>query len=139
MKGTGFRHREAFCLMMYAPEKSGSGIRPEIVWNSRDGVTPFMVSSRCGAAMLQHTMFAADRFAPNHAHAGLAIGDRIFVDLTEARAREWAAKIAKRSQCRVPGETTSAAIERLAAEFMRPGAPDLVVVDAPLLKQLRSR
>ena len=35
-----YKHAEAYCLMKYKCEKCG---KTEILWNSRDGVTPFMI------------------------------------------------------------------------------------------------
>ena len=36
-----YKHAEAFCLMKYRCEKCGQA---EVVWNSRDGVTPFIIN-----------------------------------------------------------------------------------------------
>jgi hypothetical protein len=38
----GDQHKEAFALMLYRGEKPG---RVETMWNTRDGVTPFIISS----------------------------------------------------------------------------------------------
>ncbi|MEA2175334.1 MAG: hypothetical protein QOD00_2926 [Blastocatellia bacterium] len=77
----GFNHVEAYCLMLYATQ---DGAQYEVVWNSRDGVTPFIIYSRDGQEM-QHIAFDQDRveldFVP-------AVGSRIFVDLTEEVARQ---------------------------------------------------
>lgn len=40
MNETKYNHGEAFCLMSYACQECGHHIR---IWNSRDGVTPFVV------------------------------------------------------------------------------------------------
>lgn len=77
----GHTHGEAFCLMTYScvgkhvPAAPGSknfmdrtegcGHR-EIIWNSRDGVTPFgMGCPSCGGD-LQHVSWSADVYTPNH-------------------------------------------------------------------------
>lgn len=36
----GWNHAEAFCLMQYETDDGTDG---EVVWNSRDGVTPFVI------------------------------------------------------------------------------------------------
>ena len=78
-----YKHSEAFCLMQYATE-----CRSEVewIWNSRDGVTPFIVSSRSGREM-HHVCWHMDRYAPTYKPQP---GERIFVDVTEEIARGWA-------------------------------------------------
>ena len=46
-----YNHKEAFCLMQYQCEKCG-GL--EYLWNSRDGVTPFMLGCIKCDGMMQH-------------------------------------------------------------------------------------
>lgn len=44
-----YKHAEAYCLMKYKCEKCG---KTEILWNSRDGVTPFMIKcEKCDGHM----------------------------------------------------------------------------------------
>ena len=74
-------HPEAFCLMTY---KDTAG-NLETIWNSRDGVTPFIVRSRAGLES-QHVDWDKDRYSPDHKPQ---IGDRIFEDLTEENCRRW--------------------------------------------------
>jgi hypothetical protein len=58
-----YTHVEAFCIMLYA---CNSCIHREMIWNSRDGVTPFSCQCpSCGGTM-SHTDFKKDRFAPDH-------------------------------------------------------------------------
>lgn len=125
-------HVEAFCLMKYA---SADGKLVEHIWNSRDGVTPFIVSSRDGVE-LQHVEFARDRYLPDHKPQP---DDRIFVDLTIERAREFAAEQVKRlwSAPEYPMAdhypSQEEAIVSLATEYMTSGgggAPDLIEVQA---------
>lgn len=66
---------EGFCLMKYRAE---DGSCEEIIWNSRDGVTPFIVASRDGKPM-QHVDWEGDRYAPHHIPK---VGSRVFVDAT---------------------------------------------------------
>lgn len=59
----GHQHGEAFMLMTYACE---CGHR-EIIWNSRDGVTPFgSTCPSCGKPSLRHVDWQRDVYAPDH-------------------------------------------------------------------------
>lgn len=77
----GHTHAEAFCLMWYEDEVTGERER---LWNSRDGVTPFVISSRAGNTAT-HVDWHLDSYAPTLIPD---VGDRVFVDMTEERARE---------------------------------------------------
>lgn len=79
-----FLHSEAFCLMKYRSEDHSE---TEILWNSRDGVTPFVIDNRAGTKRMQHIEWEKDKRDPFHQPKA---GDRIFIDLTEERAREHA-------------------------------------------------
>jgi hypothetical protein len=72
------RH-EAFNLMKYATK---DGTEVEWIWNSRDGVTPFVVHSRSGAEM-SHVQWQFDVRIPNYQPLP---GERIFVDMTDGYA-----------------------------------------------------
>lgn len=78
-------HVEAFCLMQY---RSDHGTESEAIWNSRDGVTPFIITLRSGK-QATHVNWNLDIRLPDYRPA---IGDRIFVDLTRERAFELAAE-----------------------------------------------
>jgi len=71
---------EAFMLMRYEDDIGNV----EVIWNSRDGVTPFIVSSRAGRRMT-HKNWHADVYAPDHEPQA---GDRIFTDLTREELLE---------------------------------------------------
>lgn len=71
-----FVHGEAYCLMFYECDE---GCCHELIWNSRDGVTPFVISSRRGHQMM-HTNWGLDVCIPEHKPCR---GERIFVDATE--------------------------------------------------------
>jgi hypothetical protein len=124
----GYLHTEAFCLMKYAT-KDGSEV--EYIWNSRDGVTPFMVHSRSGAEM-QHVDWQHDRCIPDYEPQ---IGERIFVDLTPMRARILAAEMVSRywDHPEYPLSTQydsreDAIVAIVEADMSRPGQPDLIEV-----------
>ena len=125
------QHAEAFALMVYTDQTTGE---EELLWNSRDGITPFCITSRAGNEA-RHTHWRRDEPAPLHVPA---VGDRVFVDLTLARAREhrraWVEKHwARWPQLAEDFETQEAAVAQLAELDMRePGSPDLVVVDEEL-------
>lgn len=75
-----YHHREAFCLMLYRDSAGNE----EWIWNSRDGVTPYGITSRQGLDAV-HVEWNRDRCLPGHRPRR---GDRVFVDLTIERARE---------------------------------------------------
>lgn len=84
-KPANFQHKEAFCKMKYVCEACGA---VEYLWNSRDGVTPFMIScdqQGCDGHM-QHKNFSQDRvmFSPDNEI------NRIFVDMTVEEAKRLA-------------------------------------------------
>ncbi len=68
---------EAFAVMGYQRE---SGVGPvELIWNSRNGVTPFCCHSADGKHLLQHVNWSHDRCVPTYKPK---VGSRIFVDAT---------------------------------------------------------
>ncbi len=75
-----YNHIEAFCLMLYRCESCG---HEETLWNSRDGVTPFIIRCvKCSGEAL-HVEWRRDKCVPDHKPSQ---GDRIFVDLTAEAA-----------------------------------------------------
>lgn len=70
---------EAFCLMKYKSRVSDAF---ELVWNSRDGVTPFGIRLRNGEEA-EHVEWQRDQYLPNYVPA---VGDRVFVDMTPEAA-----------------------------------------------------
>lgn len=71
----GYSHKEAFALMQYQNKRTGE---IEVLWNSRDGVTPFCIRSRDGKDEMSHVNWQADRCCPDYAPKH---GERIFVNL----------------------------------------------------------
>lgn len=68
---------EAFAVMQYQRE---GGVGPvELIWNSRNGVTPFCCHSADGKHLLQHVNWSNDRCVPTYKPK---VGSRIFVDAT---------------------------------------------------------
>lgn len=77
--GQGYQHPEAYCLMTY---RSQDGSVEEVIWNSRDGVTPFVVHSESGVEMA-HVNWDSDLCAPDYKPLP---GQRVFVDMDEELA-----------------------------------------------------
>ena len=72
-----YNYAEAFCLMEYWCCACKTR---EIIWNSRDGLTPFQIRCRqCGNTMV-HRDFRSDVCIPNYVPFK---GNRIFVGCTE--------------------------------------------------------
>ena len=132
------KHTEAFRLMKYLDE---TGTVFELIWNSRDGVTPFIVRAADGTE-LRHVDWRSDLYAPDYEPA---IGQRIFVDMTEARAREIASRGVEHwwdhpEHAAKKSFTTKEELARILFEdvYWR-GAPDLVVVTDEVLRGLEER
>lgn len=77
---------DSFMLMNYYCEACGT---VEKIWNSRDGVTPFMIDcAKCGEHM-QHVNWNQDQRIPDYKPPK---GSRYFAELTRDRAAELAKK-----------------------------------------------
>jgi hypothetical protein len=81
----GHLHAEAFCHMHY---QTADSRETEVLWNSRDGVTPMFIRSRSGKEM-HHVNFHADIYEPNYKPVA---GDRIFVTATRELLHDKAVK-----------------------------------------------
>ncbi len=135
---SGYKHGEAFCHMRYLAD---DGSQELSVWNSRDGVTPFVISLPSGRGAT-HVDWHQDRYDPTHVPA---VGDWIFVDLTEERALQAARRNAQRfwDDPTLPARQSFSSVEdlasTLAASYLEPrGGPDLVQVTEELRAQLVS-
>lgn len=132
-------YNEAYCLMQYQDEVTGE---IEWLWNSRDGVTPFMVRSRKGN-MSKHINWGEDRRATDHVPE---VGDRIFVDLDEQTARALAASTVERDwdhpeyPMRDAYDSKKQAIKALAEAYVGNGnEPHIVVVNSEMKKRFEER
>lgn len=123
-------HAEAFMVMTYQSDDKRDDER---IWNSRDGVTPFVIILRNGK-QARHVMWEMDSYEPEHKPE---IGDRIFVDMTEERAKVLALEIADRDwespneeikrMCRgMFDNKIHLYVDYLFTTFHKPGNPDLV-------------
>lgn len=80
------RHKEAWCIMHY---RCGSCGHHEVLYNGRDGVTPFVIGcAKCGEDSA-HVSWQKDFRAPTYEPL---TGMRIFVDLSFDRYKEFAIK-----------------------------------------------
>jgi hypothetical protein len=122
-----YNHREAFCLMQYQDKVTGE---IELLWNSRDGVTPFGIRSRAGNESL-HVNWGQDKRDP---HFRPSPGMRIFVDASPKHGhirdsardyvdRGWDAKSFPMS-ARWPDK--DAAVEFFINEWTKPGTPTVI-------------
>lgn len=84
-----YNHMEAFKVMEYQCADCGQS---EMIWNSRDGVTPMFLSGclTCGGEKVAHVNWKDDRFEPDHIPQP---GERVWIDMPDelrmptARAR----------------------------------------------------
>lgn len=126
------KHREAYCLMNYRCEACGA---EEVLWNSRDGVTPFSIPCiSCGADGLTgmiHVHFDLDRRAPLYSPFP---GQRYFADMSPERARAAANRNADLlvSMGRVQSNDRNRVSDDLFRDYFRDGtAPDILRVPDP--------
>lgn len=76
-----YKHKEAFCLMQYQCKECG---RIDVVWNSRDGVTSFVINClQCEVsgntlAEMTHINWHLDKCVPDHIPEA---GQRVFIDM----------------------------------------------------------
>ncbi len=86
-----YNHGEAFNLMQYVCEKCH---KVETLWNSRDGVTPFVIDCLACHSAAQHTNWQNDIREPGFGHLIEKWHPtmRVFVDMTKERATEFATR-----------------------------------------------
>lgn len=133
-----YAHKEAFCLMIY---QTDDGTEREVLWNSRDGVTPFVIGNVDGTKQMTHVQWEKDRPVPDHIPE---IGSRIFEDWSAVAAREhyrqyvdehWNSHAMWNTY-----ESKEQAIEKLVAGAFRHGTPPTVtVVDDVIQERFRER
>lgn len=130
------QHVEAFRLMLYS---SADGEEIEAIWNSRDGVAPFVVVSRDNARELRHVLWGGDPYAPHHVPN---VGDRMIVTVgpehVERIARETARRLWSDKGSGYAGQFASEehAYMAVRAEMEKKGAPTLVTVTLAIQQAL---
>lgn len=131
------KHREAFCLMKYMTDDK---TEKEFLWNSRDGVTPFVIHSATSGKKMMHVEWQNDLYAPNHRPKA---GDRIFVDCLPEHIRDqavayvekhWDAEdldglgLQMKSHPFFEGHDKQWAAEHFIQDWTKPGSPHILVV-----------
>ncbi|OPY64101.1 MAG: hypothetical protein A4E56_00155 [Pelotomaculum sp. PtaU1.Bin065] len=108
-----YNHAEAFCLMTYQCESCGC---EERIWNSRDGVTPFVLRCRYCGGEAKHVRWNEDRCVPEYIPKP---GERVFKNMTHEKAREIAeARLARRSRFEVSADEREEVIRAIIDECM---------------------
>lgn len=123
--------KEAFCLMYYENAETKLGF---VVWNSRNGVTPFNVHE--DGKEYQHNHWGMDRPVTNQVYINESIlkkGQRIFRDVTAEEAKQFAIKrlqSAKGTAYEVEegSDRWNELLESLTKSFGEPGQPTMVTV-----------
>ena len=118
-----YNHVEAFCLMNYKCRNCG---HREQLWNSRDGVTPFIIDCIKCDGENEHVHFWMDKRKPFYRPYR---GQRIFVDMTEERYLEMMQKRMEYfigTEHEIPEEKRPEFLEE-AVKDMRKGEPDIKV------------
>jgi hypothetical protein len=119
-----FVYAEAFALMQYRCEKCGAR---EVIWNSRDGISPFSVECQACDGLMQHVDWNRDRRAPDYRPGP---EQRVFANVTRERAAECArqrVESAVGTQYEIAAEEREAFVERLAAGIYGDGTGPMVI------------
>lgn len=123
-----YRFPDAFMFMHYKCDACGM---TELIWNSRDGVTPFSVHCQCGApgSTMSHVRWGDDWRNPNYKVPD-SDRSRVFVSMPKERALE-IAKAQVDSAAGTPYEISEAErevfIERLGANIYGTGETPMLV------------
>lgn len=124
---TIYNHPEAFCLMKY---RTDDGSEEEILWNSRDGVTPFMLRSKNGK-MMHHVDWQLDY--PTKPDFKPPSGMRVFVDATQElvtpQLKEYVEKIFKETKVRQRyWRTREDAFKALLPDWLHDGEAPWIII-----------
>ena len=102
----------------------------EFLWNSRDGVTPFIITAKDGKTELRHVRWQSDECRPSHL---LQPGDRYFADLTREAAQAYAAermRMAEGTKYELQGEECTRMEALIAEEMLKQETPDILTFTA---------
>ncbi len=137
-----YLHGEAFMLMNYA---SDDGKVKEVLWNSRDGVTPFCLNSVDDMEM-RHVDWQHDIRSTLHVPE---VGSRMFIDLTKDRMLEFTranveaywddSEYPMKDNEELAALGKEGAAYRLAYNGWQDGQPDVVVVTQKILDELMTK
>jgi hypothetical protein len=132
-----YRHPEAYCLMQYQDQVTGE---IEVIWNSRDGVTPFVVESPKGNEA-HHIDWRADKrrvdfvpppgmrmfvdASPNHRHISRSAREYVdkYWDLDIGGGMTMRNTLLKPSGAEM---TKGEAVYHFITEWTKPGSPTIV-------------
>jgi hypothetical protein len=126
-----YNHGEAYHLMEYVHEATGD---VEWLWNSRDGVTPFIIRGELGAELV-HKHWNRDVTIP---HFVPPVGMRVFIDMTKEALREYKRRFVEKykedmlANESFKGKTDEEMVEMLVEGEWQKGMPDVVVVTPEL-------
>lgn len=126
------KHKEGFCLMRYATKPDEPVQEEEFIWNSRDGVVPYIIYSRHDKdRRMNHADVSQDTLLPEYKPKP---GERIFVEATrellEPVARERVEMNWEPLRRSGQFKTQQDAIEMYLREWVQPNRPMLVTVQA---------
>jgi hypothetical protein len=117
----GHDHAEAFMLMTYSCEKCG---HREKIWNSRDGVTPFIIACTRCSNEAKHINWQADVYASNLCPGR---GQWMFIDMPEHFKRTIAIhRVKGHPRARTMEAKEQEDLINSVAASMGPGTPMLV-------------
>jgi len=136
-RDTDYEHGEAFCIMRYRCEDCH---REEVLWNSRDGVTPFCIDCRVCKGTQQHIIWQTDQRDPKfdeRLRRGMFPGMRVFVDaspyhkhiIEAAKAyvdKYWDAEEMSMREAMAPMDKR-ASVEHFIQEWTKPGSPTILL------------
>ena len=136
-----YLHGEAFMLMNYA---SDDGKVKEVLWNSRDGVTPFCLNSVDDMEM-RHVDWQHDIRSTLHVPE---VGSRMFIDLTKDRMLEckrryvdvyWEGEYSMKDHPELGPLGKEGAALSLAYSEWQDHEPDVVVVTQQIVDKLLTK
>ena len=131
----GFVHNEAFCLMYYENKDTKTGF---MVWNSRDGVTPFLIFDNGKEYYHQHWMMDKRILPTNPMHKKyldstvLVKGQKVFRDTSREEAEILAIKRLNSAkgtkyEVQIGTDRWNELVKSLTEDFM--GEPHMVTIE----------
>jgi len=121
-----YQFGEAYKLMLYEGERTG---RVVTIWNSRDGVSPFMVD--IDGEVFKHILWDRDKTAPAHE---LKPGDYFFRDTTREDATQAAETVVNLRWPRLKGSARDKRVAELVPQMLEQGGSKLPWLDRKAAK-----
>lgn len=144
------RHLHGHKLLVYRGTDQENWNEREIIWNSRNAKAPSFICGLSGNELMMVSMKPDDdepighRYAPDYVPR---VGERVFVELTEERARilataqitrEWSDP-EQRAELDYNFATREDAVRETASSLLDHGYPDMVVVTPAYLEELAAQ